>query len=285
MHIGIIGAGKVGCSIGKYLVDSGISLTGYYSKTHASAVGAAEFTGTHAFENMGDIISASDTLFITTPDDGIGEVWDCIARCNIEEKIICHFSGSLSSVVFSGIEQKGAACCSIHPMLAFSDKFSSYRQLNSAIFTIEGMEDAVCKIKDIFTGMGNTVLEMKSEEKSRYHAAASMLSNHMIALYQTGIDNLLKCGFDEKSASELVKPLVRNNVETFLEKGSREALTGPIERNDVKTVKKHLDILTGDDSEIYRLLGKKLVSLAKEKNHDRDYRDLDEVFGERKITK
>ena len=39
------------------------------------------------FENVGDIVSASDTLFITTPDDRIGDVWDCIAKYNIEEKI------------------------------------------------------------------------------------------------------------------------------------------------------------------------------------------------------
>ena len=128
MHIGIIGAGKVGCSIGKYLVDSGISVKGYYSKTRENAAAAAAFTGTEVFENVGDIVSASDTLFITTPDDRIGDVWDCIAKYNIEEKIVCHFSGSLSSVVFSGIEEKGASGCSIHPMLAFSDRFSSYRQ-------------------------------------------------------------------------------------------------------------------------------------------------------------
>ncbi|MCI6497811.1 MAG: DUF2520 domain-containing protein [Lachnospiraceae bacterium] len=285
MHIGIIGAGKVGCSIGKYLVDSGISVKGYYSKTRENAAAAAAFTGTEVFENVGDIVSASDTLFITTPDDRIGDVWDCIAKYNIEEKIVCHFSGSLSSVVFSGIEEKGASGCSIHPMLAFSDRFSSYRQLNNAIFTIEGMKRAVDTVKGIFESTGNTVLKMKSEEKSRYHAAASILSNQMIALYQIGIDNLVKCGFDEEDAKMLIKPLVKNNVDAFLEKGSVNALTGPVERNDISTVRKHLDVLSGDDREIYRLLGKKLVSVAQEKNQDRNYEKLKEVFMERKTTK
>ena len=83
----------------------------------------------------------------------------------------------------------------------------------------------------------------------------------------------------------LIKPLVKNNVDAFLEKGSVNALTGPVERNDISTVRKHLDVLSGDDREIYRLLGKKLVSVAQEKNQDRNYEKLKEVFMERKTTK
>lgn len=33
MKIGIIGAGKVGCSIGKYLTEHGFSVAGYCSKS------------------------------------------------------------------------------------------------------------------------------------------------------------------------------------------------------------------------------------------------------------
>lgn len=271
MQIGMIGAGKVGCSIGKYLKNAGVSVIGYYSKTIKSAQEAAHFTETRVFENIRDIVSASDTLFIATPDDRIVEVWDCIAKNSIQDKIICHFSGSLSSVVFSGIEKTGASGCSIHPMLAFSNRFSSYDQLNKAIFTIEGMDRAVSTIRDIFEGIGNEVFLMRSEEKARYHAAASIVSNQMIALYQMGIENLIKCGFSEENARTLVKPLVSGNIRNLLENGSAAALTGPVERNDIHTVEKHLEILSGDDRKIYRMLAKKLVQIAEEKNLDRDY--------------
>ena len=101
MQIGIIGAGKVGCSLGKYLKDAGVTVTGYFSRTVESAQEAADFTQTKVFANVQDLVKASDTLFITTPDGSIGDVWDCIAKLSIQNKIICHFSGSLSSVVFS----------------------------------------------------------------------------------------------------------------------------------------------------------------------------------------
>ncbi len=278
MQIGFIGAGRAGCSLGKYFIEKGITVTGYYSRTVKSAEEAARFTGTKLFKSIEDIVSASDTLFVTTSDDAIGEVWDYIAKysvCDkIRDKIICHCSGSLSSVVFSGIESTGASACSIHPMLAFSNRFSSYQQLHQTIFTIEGMEKAVESIRSMFEESGNRVFRIKTEEKGKYHCAASIVSNQMIALYQMGIDLLKECGFEEKDAVMLVGPLVKNNINTLLEKGSIEALTGPVERNDVCTVKKHLDALAEDDFEIYRLLAKKLVNISKKKNKDRDYTEI-----------
>ena len=80
MKIGIIGAGKVGFTLGKYLSIKDVHITGYYSRNAEHALEAAQFTGTTYFENMRELVDASDTLFITTSDGAIGEVWDCIAE-------------------------------------------------------------------------------------------------------------------------------------------------------------------------------------------------------------
>lgn len=106
MDIGIIGAGKARCSIGKCMRECGLPVAGYFSRSAESSEEIGTFTDTKAFQNLKDIIKL------------------------LQHKIICHFSGSLSSAVFSGI---------VHPMYAFSDKFT-YRQLNTVIFTMEGNE-------------------------------------------------------------------------------------------------------------------------------------------------
>ena len=46
MKIGFIGAGRVGCTMGKYLVKHGADVTGYWSRTPEHAKEAAEFTDT-----------------------------------------------------------------------------------------------------------------------------------------------------------------------------------------------------------------------------------------------
>jgi predicted short-subunit dehydrogenase-like oxidoreductase (DUF2520 family) len=62
-----------------------------------------------------------------------------------------------------------------------------------------------------------------------------------------------------------------------------EALTGPVERNDVATVKAEMDELKGldhDFGEIYRLLSKQAAEVAEAKHLDRNYSKLNIVLEE-----
>ena len=76
MRAGFIGAGKVGFSLGKYLKENGVEITGYFSKSPESAKSAADFTNTKLYKSIENILSDSDTLFITVPDGQISKVWD-----------------------------------------------------------------------------------------------------------------------------------------------------------------------------------------------------------------
>lgn len=278
MKIGIVGAGKVGCSLGKYLVEHGVSVTGYSSKTKESVDTAATFTNTRAFASLEELITESDLIFITTPDDIIAKVWNQIAQFSIQRKIICHFSGSLSSVVFSKREEKGVYACSLHPMYAFSDKFTSYKKLNQVMFTAEGDEEALAVVCPLFEKMGHTVCVIPSEKKARYHAAASMVSNMMIGLYEMSVNMLLDCGLEGDDARQLVKPLVEGNIEKLLTTSPEQALTGPIERGDTSTIEKHLSVLKEEEREVYVNLGRMLTDIAKRKNPHRDYTAIEAIL-------
>lgn len=95
--VGIIGAGKVGTSLGLHLFRKGeLKLTGFYSKSLESAVYSAKLTKSYSYKNLADIVLNNDILIITTPDDCIKEIWSQIQKFNIEGKIVCHCSGSLS---------------------------------------------------------------------------------------------------------------------------------------------------------------------------------------------
>lgn len=279
MRIGIIGAGRVGVTMGKYLGDAGVEVSGFYSKTTQSAVQAAEFTDTTVYKSLQDIVDASDTLMITTPDGVISEVWDCIAGYDLTGKILCHCSGSLSSNVFSGIEQTGAVGCSIHPMYAFSDRFTSYQNFSTAYLVAEGMPAAYEPLAQMFRELGHTVLYLRAENKVKYHAAAAMVSNDMIALFQTVLDLLEQCGFAREDSVGLLRPLVMGNVSNMLDKGPVAALTGPVDRGDTETVHKHLDALADSEAgEVYRVLGKVLVKIAEQKYKGRDDTAMRQLF-------
>lgn len=276
MKIGIIGAGKVGTTLGKYLVSHNVTVRGFYSRTYKSAETAAEFTDTTAYHTLAELVLASDTLFVTTPDGEIGTVWDCIAKDKLQNKIICHFSGSLSSNVFSGIGDTGAYACSIHPMYAFSDKFTSYEQFHTAFLTMEGDEVAIRQMRNLFEKkLSHSVMVMSGEDKMKYHTAAAFASNYMVGLLEVSLRLLSECGFSREDSQRMLSPLVIANLKDALKRGTKAALTGPAERNDLGTVEKHLEVLRGQNAEkIYCSIGEELVCLAEKKHEDRDYTAL-----------
>ena len=90
---------------------------------------------------------------------------------------------------------------------------------------------------------------------------------------------LKECGFSEGDAMELLAPVTLNNINSVLENGTAHALTGPVERGDISTVERHIGILNDEDIlKIYKNLGKVLVSIAEEKNPEKDYKEIKGMF-------
>lgn len=282
MKIGFIGAGKAGCSLGKYFASKSsqadIQITGYYSIISEETRWAAAFTNSDCFQTAEEVIAASDSVILSTPDGAIKKVWESFNKENVKGRIFCHLSGSLSSDVFSGIEKLGGYPISIHPLFAFSSKESVYQQLNQVCFTLEGHPYAVAQWKDMLSALGNKALVVSGEVKPKYHAAASILSNHVIAVLEAGYQLLEECGFSEEEARTYTSVLVRDNVEHVIRDGCVKAMTGPIERGDEETVAKHLPVLNPEQREIYQACGRQLLVMAKEKNPDRTYSNIEDLL-------
>jgi predicted short-subunit dehydrogenase-like oxidoreductase (DUF2520 family) len=289
LQIGIVGAGKVGTTLGKIFSDAGIGISGYFSRTYEHAAESAAFTQSKAYRSLHELINASDMLFITVPDSMIRQVWEEITGLlqqsvnviSLMDKVICHFSGSLSSDVFENADRFGAYRASFHPVFAFSDKFHSYQQFHNVFVVGEGDPAAVERLKGVFSHTDVNILipeAMQSGDvravKSRYHMASVFASNLMIGLMETAVECLETSGFSRNEAFKILKPLAEVNLESFFKNGPANALTGPIERGDAGTVKKHLDSVKDLDPQftaIYKDLSGKVLKIAEEKNPDRDY--------------
>ena len=279
MRIGFIGAGRVGCSLGKYLKESAgdWQIEGYFSRSTDSAKEAAVFTDSRVIDQAGLLAQMSDVIFITTPDGAIADIWRelCDGEIPLTDKIVVHCSGLLSSAVFEGAGERGVTAASLHPFYAVSDRYHSYKMLDEALFTLEGSGERLGQLQELLEASGLTIQRIDAASKIAYHAAASVGSNLMVGLTELAIGLLLNCGFDREHARMALYPLMQGNLDAIMEKDTVDALTGPAERADKDTVYAHLQTFTGDDREIYRLLTKKLVALAKQKNPERDYEQLE----------
>ncbi|MGN0484827.1 MAG: Rossmann-like and DUF2520 domain-containing protein [Lachnospiraceae bacterium] len=278
MQMGFIGAGKVGYSLGRYFTEHGQKVAGYYSQHAQSAADAAAFTESRQFQTINELVEKSDVLFLTVPDGKIAEVWEQVKTCKIAQKLICHCSGAMTSEVFSDIDQYEAYGYSIHPLFAIHDKYESYKELSKSFFTIEGHEKYRSFWTELFSEMGNAVQVIPKEGKTRYHAAAAIASNLMVALVHFSEKELEESGFSPENARKALSPILSTNLEHILESGCVQALTGPLERNDLQTVQKHLGVLEGNDREIYKSLSRELIEIAQKKNPERTYNKMEELL-------
>lgn len=271
MKIGFIGAGKAGFTFGKHFRENGYDVAGYYSRNPKSAQEAATFTDTVFYETLDAIVSASDALFLTVSDGAIESVWNQLKELELTDKIICHTSGALSSDIFSGIAEKNAFGYSIHPLFAVHSRLDSYKEISQAFITIEGHEKYLDDFRRMFEKMGHGVAVIDKNSKTKYHAAAVFSSNLVVGIFAHAQEMLKDCGFSEEAAASALIPIFRNNCENIVNAGTVGALTGPVERNDISTLEKHLSVLDPHEKDIYLSLSEEVLKVAKVKNPERDY--------------
>ncbi len=278
MRIGFIGAGRVGFTMGKYLKEHGVSISGYYSRNAEHAKEAATFTDTSYYLDAFRLIDSCDAIILTVSDGAISEVFSEIkSYAGLAGKIVCHTSGSLSSSVFADTECQVYGY-SIHPIYAISDRYTSYKEFSNAYFTIEGDEKYLDELTSIFSDAGLRISQMDSSEKSKYHASCVMASNLVCGMYAAAIETLMECGFDKQVSETMLKELFKANALGIVDKGLVNQLTGPIDRNDISTVKTHLSKLEGDKKSLYIEASKQVLEIARVKNPDKDYTDMEIVL-------
>ncbi|MCI2062986.1 MAG: F420-dependent NADP oxidoreductase [Eubacteriaceae bacterium] len=278
MKIGFIGAGKVGFSMGKYLTGRGIEVTGYYSRNPESSLEAANFTDTKQFLDLEQLVGDSDAIFLTVPDGEIASVWEQLKELPIQGKIISHFSGAQSSDIFSERGRIPAYGYSIHPLFAFNDKYSSYKDADRAFYAIEGDSEKMADIRRLLEIMGSGYTVISAQNKIRYHAAASIVSNLYVGLTSMAEQILTECGFAPDDAHRAFSPLIMNNARNIVSYGTEGALTGPVERSDIATVEGHIANLSQKQSEVYKMLSAEVLEVAKRKHPDRDYQEMEKIL-------
>ena len=275
IKIGFIGAGKVGFSLGKFLTNHNITVSGYFSRSLKSAEEAAVFTNTACYTEVEALITNSDLIFITVPDDEIYNVYLNIKNISLTGKFLCHCSGTLSSQIFSDIDDFGAFSYSIHPIFPISDKYESYKYLKDAIFTIEGNSQFLPSVISLLGSTGVKIIPMQQSNKVLYHLAAVNVSNLFLALLKRSCSYLKSYGFNEAEAVKALYPLICANINNALDQGITNALTGPAERGDINTIASHISAMPSEHVHVYKALTEELIMLAKEKNMNKDYSSLE----------
>lgn len=265
MRIGFVGAGKAGTAVGKFFQSAGLRLSGYASLHFSSAVSAAAFTDSKAYPDARALASDSDCVFFSVPDGAVKDVFEPLKPL-LEGKAVCHLSGVLTAAEVFG---DTPLACSVHPLYPLSGAPDCWEGLKDAVFSVEGGAEAADFWEKTLREIGVAVKILKPGVKSAYHAACACASNLVCALFDVSTRLLEGCGFDEDESLRALAPLARANLEHILADGPGKALTGPVERGDSETLRRHLAAMPDETSkELYRAGCVSLVAMARSRRAD-----------------
>jgi predicted short-subunit dehydrogenase-like oxidoreductase (DUF2520 family) len=268
MKVGFIGAGKVALAMGSYWLSKRVEILGYSSRNIESAHRLAVLTHTRTFSSPVPLAKEATLIMLTTSDDAIQDVAKTLARSSVhwEKKIVCHMSGVHSSQILSCLYDQGATICSFHPMTSFGNVSSTSLDLKKIFFTFEGRGSRLQEMEDFLQSLGHRYEYISSDEKALYHAAACVLSNYFVVLLNTGIQMLSRSGISQENMIGCLRPLLEQTWKNVLNSGAENALTGPISRGDLGTIRLHLQKITEEGRqdwlEIYKTMGKSAIGLA-----------------------
>ncbi len=268
--ISLIGAGKVGTTLGKALSEAGYTIRSLSCATLPEAEESRRIIG-HGEPSIDNIHTAQngEILFISVPDDRIASVVQELDSSDIfwQEKTVFHCSGLLPSEVLKPLRTKGASTASFHPIQSFSNKHAASGIFQNTFFGLEGEEQAVTIGRKIVRDLGGRSIQIRPEDKPIFHAAFSITSNFFVVLLDSAVTLLKTSGLSEEKAVQILRPLLDGTLKNIKEENSvRSALTGPVIRGDGQTVKAHLGALKNfpDVEAIYRQLANRALEIAKE---------------------
>jgi len=274
--VAIIGAGRVGSSVGYLLNRAGYPVTSVAARTAASAEKAAAFIG--AGNATTDIASAAvdaEIVFITTPDRVIREVCETIVAAGAlkPSRLVVHMSGAHSLGLLDAAKNIGASRAVLHPLQSLASKEQGVKTLPGSYFRVEADETAQVAAREIVKALGGIELVMPKwssdkDSAALYHAGAVAVSNYFVALVDYGLKFYEALGADKREALKAVLPLIKGTLHNIEALGIPDALTGPIMRGDTDTVRDHLAAMrkrTPELVSLYKELAKQTVSVARDR--------------------
>ena len=266
--LNIIGAGRVGRACGRLWTKARVfEIKDVLTRSRASAAAAVKVIGAGRAVGRLSEMRPADAWMIATRDDAIVPSCMTLAASGkvVPGNIVFHVSGATPSSGLEPAKARGAHIASVHPIKTFTDARLAVRTFAGTYCGAEGDLKALKVLRAAFAKIGARVLDIDPELKPIYHAGGVFACNYLAALIEAALRAHERAGIPRAASLKALEPLVRETVDAIFDKGPERALTGPISRGDVATVRRQLAMVRGWDAELgglYRGLGLLAVTLA-----------------------
>ncbi|MEO7804485.1 MAG: Rossmann-like and DUF2520 domain-containing protein [Actinomycetota bacterium] len=259
----IVGAGRVGVSLGVLLQRAGHTITGCSARSSASLDRAVRHLRCVSSTELEDVIDGADCILIAVSDDHLSDVVARIAASGATCEKVVHVCGAVGIAPLAPLADKGVDVFAIHVLQSVPDVERGIERIPGSWFGVTCEERLRPWAEGFVSDLSGHVYWVAEEDRTMYHAAAVIASNYLVVLG----------ALVDQAAGTIGPyiPLMQGTLANLKELGPAASLTGPVVRGDVGTIKRHLAQMEGDLLDAYKALGRVAVSMV---DGDDEIRDL-----------
>ncbi len=259
--VAIVGAGRVGRSFARALLDSGTRV----SVLTRSARRLPRPLGDGVVD-WHPALGAAEVVLVAVPDSVITGVAEVLARDGAIGRghTVLHCSGLRDRSALAPLEATGAALGSLHPVQSFVLTDGEPEALAGAGAAIEGDPRALAAARRLAEQLAMApIVEIAAERKALHHAAAVFASSYLLVVAEV-CQRLGASAGAGGAAAALYQPMMERVMARLLAGSAPwELLTGPARRGDAGAVQEHLAALSGDDRVLYAALAREALVIAR----------------------
>lgn len=251
----LVGPGRAGGAIARALIAAGwraCAVAGREASAPTTRRMASDL-GTEAC-SVAAVGHGADLVVVATPDAAITEAAADAVGSVPHGALLVHLSGArgLSELAAARRRRPDVRYATLHPLATIS------------AFDADLPSDGWCavdgdrEVSTLAESLGLTPFPIADAERGRYHAAATIAANHLVAL----MGQVERLARSVDVPFEAFAPLARGALDHCFDRGPRDALTGPVERGDHATVARHLRDVPERELVAYRALAAAALDLC-----------------------
>ena len=243
LRVGVIGAGRVGAVLASALRAAGHEIVAAAGESDASRGRIADLLPGVPNDKPTAVARTCDVLLLTVPDDMLGNVVAMLSASGAirDGQYVVHTSGRHGLAVLDPAAGVGAHPVAAHPAMTFTGTGVDLGRLTGCVFGVTAGETERAFTERLVGDLGGRTMWVPEDRRTVYHAALAHGANHLVTLVTQAMELLEAAGAD--NPADTLRPLLSAALDNALDQGDT-ALTGPIVRGDVETVRGHLAEIT-----------------------------------------
>ena len=245
LSIGVVGAGRVGAVLAAALRAAGHDVVAAAGESDASRGRIEALLPGVEVAKPTDVARACDLLLLTVPDDMLSNVVTMLSASGAIRtgQVVVHTSGRHGLAVLEPARDAGARTIALHPAMTFTGTAVDLPRLSGCVFGVTAADADRALTEDLVADLGGRAMWVPEDRRTLYHAGLAHGANHLVSLVAEAMEILSAAGAEDPAAT--LRPLLTAALDNALEHGDA-ALTGPIVRGDVETVRAHVAGLVTD---------------------------------------